>query len=231
MPATVLIIEDDPAIRDVLAYHLERAGHTVLTAGDGVSGLEQARHEAPDLLIVDLMLPRMSGSDVIRQVRSESNVGVLVISARGDVADRVAGIECGADDYIGKPFSVHEVLARVRALLRRARRTEEQGAHTRGAQGAAPTIAVDERAHEVRRQGELVELAPREFALLSFLVRHPRQVFSRDTLLNTVWGYDYVGDTRTVDVHVYWLRQKLEPHPAHPRHLVTVRRAGYRFEP
>lgn len=235
-PARVLIIEDEPAIRDVLAYHLERAGHSVTTASDGVSGLEHARTRSHDLLIVDIMLPRMSGTDVVRQLRRESDVAVLVISARGEVADRVAGLQNGADDYLAKPFSIHEVLARVEALLRRARRSGPSGPSGPGddmpdVPGPAPTIVVDDLAHEVRRRGELVALTPREFALLSFFVRHPRQVFSRDTLLNTVWGYEYDGDGRTVDVHVYWLRRKFEAVPAQPRHIVTVRHVGYRFEP
>jgi DNA-binding response OmpR family regulator len=229
----VLVVEDDDAIRDVLAYHLGLAGYAVTTAADGVEGLRLARTGAPDLLVLDLMLPRMGGLDLLRVLRGESAVPVLVLSARGEVADRIAGLECGADDYVAKPFSVREVLTRVEVVLRRSR--ARAGAPEAGAAPAPEpgprAVVIDEAAHEVRRRGDLVTLTPREYALLAFLDRHPHQVFSRDALLNAVWGYDYAGDTRTVDVHVHWLRRKVEDDPAHPCRLVTVRHLGYRYEP
>ncbi|MDA1010803.1 MAG: response regulator transcription factor [Chloroflexi bacterium] len=229
--ADVLVVEDDAAIRDVVVYQLTRAGHHVDAAGDGVTALERFRATRPDLLILDLMLPRLAGLDVLRIVRDETAVPVIVISARDTEADKITGFDLGADDYLTKPFSVRELLARVQVVLRRG--TGEQAPTLAGGATGEPgtPIVIDADRHEVRKRGELIALAPKEFELLAYLVRHPNQVCTRDQILESVWGYTYEGETRTVDVHVHWLRQKLEDDPARPRHLLTVRHYGYKFSP
>jgi len=227
--ADVLVVEDDAAIRDVVVYQLTRAGHRVDAAGDGVAALEHFRRTRPDLLILDLMLPRLAGLDVLRIVRDEASVPVIVISARDTEADKITGFDLGADDYLTKPFSVRELLARVQVALRRTAGSEQPASTPLAASGAR--IEIDEERHEVRKDGEPVALAPKEFELLAYLVRHPNQVCSRDQILESVWGYTYEGETRTVDVHIHWLRQKLEDDPAHPGHLLTVRHYGYKFAP
>lgn len=225
--ADVLVVEDDTTIRDVVAYQLARAGHRVTSAADGVSALERFRASRPDLVILDLMLPRLAGLDVLRVMRGEAGTPVIVISARDTEADKVTGLNLGADDYVTKPFSVRELMARVDATLRRIAPTP--GSAGRTTRGGAIEVDIDR--HEVRRHGDLVALAPKEFELLAYLVRHPNQVCSRDQILEAVWGYSYEGETRTVDVHIHWLRQKLEDDPARPRHLMTVRHYGYKFVP
>ena len=228
--AEVLVVEDDAAIRDVVVYQLARAGHRVEAVADGVAGLEQFRSARPDLVILDLMLPRLAGLDVLRIVRGEAQVPVIVISARDTEADKITGFDLGADDYLTKPFSVRELMARVQVALRR------NGAEANGEKAAAPRagaapIEVDIDRHEVRKRGQVVQLAPKEFELLAYLVRHPNQVCTRDQILESVWGYTYEGETRTVDVHVHWLRQKLEDNPSRPSHLLTVRHYGYKYSP
>jgi DNA-binding response OmpR family regulator len=226
--ATVLVIEDDPTIREVLSYHLARAGHEVVTAADGVAALQALRAHEPDLVLLDLMLPRMAGLDVLRQLRYEHATPVIIVSARAEEAEKIAGLNTGADDYVTKPFSVAELMARVQAALRRS---AVRGTEVTAVDVGGGVIEVDAERHEVRRRGELVHLTPKEFELLAFLLRHANRVCSRDAILNAVWGYGYEGDTRTVDVHMHWLRQKLEDDPAHPEHLVTVRNYGYKFLP
>ena len=230
--ADVLVVEDDDTIRDVVVYHLKRAGHRVDAAGDGVTALERFRETHPDLLILDLMLPRLAGLDVLRIVRDEAPVPVIVISARDTEADKIAGFALGADDYLTKPFSVRELLARVRVALRRSSGEDEPAATPAAVAAIADTpIVIDTERHEVRRNGEPIALAPKEFELLAYLVRHPNQVCTRDQILESVWGYTYEGETRTVDVHIHWLRQKLEDNPARPQHLLTVRHYGYKYTP
>jgi len=230
--ADVLVVEDDAAIREVVAYHLARAGHRVEAVADGVAGLEQFRTAQPDLVILDLMLPRLAGLDVLRIVRGQAQVPVIVISARDTEADKITGFDLGADDYLTKPFSVRELMARVQVALRRTVAPVTK----RGDKAAAPRdtpapIEVDVDRHEVRKCGQVVQLAPKEFELLAYLVRHPHQVCTRDQILESVWGYTYEGETRTVDVHVHWLRQKLEENPSRPTHLLTVRHYGYKYVP
>jgi len=230
--ADVLVVEDDDTIRDVVVYQLKRAGHRVDAAGDGVTALERFRETHPDLLILDLMLPRLAGLDVLRIVRDEAPVPVIVISARDTEADKIAGFDLGADDYLTKPFSVRELLARVRVALRRSSGEDEPTAAAASiATVTDAPIVIDAERHEVRRNGDPVALAPKEFELLAYLVRHPNQVCTRDQILESVWGYTYEGETRTVDVHIHWLRQKLEDDPARPRHLLTVRHYGYKYTP
>ncbi|MEZ4553214.1 MAG: response regulator transcription factor [Dehalococcoidia bacterium] len=230
----VLVVEDDPAILDAVAYNLKRDGHEVLASADGLDGLRLAREEDPDLIVLDLMLPRMSGLDVCRIVRAEKAVPILMLTARDTEVDKVVGLEIGADDYLTKPFSMRELMARVNAVLRRDRISREAGhgltpARLETLQGGDIVLSVS--AHEVRRRDQPVQLRPKEFDLLEYLMRHPGQVLTREMILESVWGYSYGGETRTVDVHIRWLREKLEADPAHPVHLQTVRSVGYKFVP
>lgn len=224
----VLVVEDDQTLLSVLQYNLAKEGYLVVTAADGASALEAARREKPDFIILDVMLPKMSGYEVCRILRSEMSVPILMLSARGEEADKVVGLDLGADDYMTKPFSMRELLARVRAGLRR-RKTQEQepGAPTTLRSG---DIEVDTGRHEATVSGRPLTLTPKEFDLLVFLLKNRGRVWSRDRLLEEVWGYEYAGDTRTVDVHVRWLREKIETDPAKPKRLLTVRGVGYRLE-
>ena len=232
---TVLVVEDDPAILDAVAYNLGRDGCEVLTAADGVAGLELAREQRPDAIVLDVMLPRMSGLDVCRILRSELPVPILLLTARDSEADRVQGLEIGADDYLTKPFSMRELRARVASLLRRDAISRAAGPRAAAPEAAAVLragdITLDETRHEVHRGGTAVTLRPREFALLAYLMRHPGQALSRNQILEDVWEITYAGETRTVDVHIRWLREKFEADPSQPQHIQTVRGVGYRFVP
>jgi DNA-binding response OmpR family regulator len=225
---TILIIEDEAALVAALSYNLRREGYDVTSAGDGAEGLRLARSGRPALVILDLMLPGMDGIDVCRRLRSQSTVPILMLTAKSDEVDKVVGLEVGADDYMTKPFSVRELLARVRALLRRVEMERE----------AAPPdvieladLRLDMRGRQASKGGRELALKPKEFDLVAFLARHPRQVFSREQLLDEVWGFEFAGASRTVDVHVRWLRQKIEDDPSQPVHLLTVRGSGYKFVP
>ncbi len=234
--ATVLVVEDDAAIRETIAYNLERDGHDVLSAGDGVAGLELAREHGPSLVVLDVMLPRMSGLDVCRILRSETPVPILMLTARDAEADVVQGLDFGADEYVTKPFSMRELRARVASLLRRDRISRDAGPPSTERNGATETLTAGElelfpARHEVTLRGVPLKLRPREFALLEFFMRNPSQVFNRDVILEQVWGLSYPGETRTVDVHVRWLREKIEDDPSAPRHIQTVRSVGYKFQP
>ena len=225
----VLIVEDDPNVAEVVARYLEREGYRVETTADGAVGLERALEDLPDLVVLDLMLPSMGGLEVCRRLREVAPVPVIMLTARGEEADRIAGLELGADDYVAKPFSPRELTARVRAVLRRA-----GGALSGSPPGPtllqAGEIEVDLVAHEARIRGELVPLTAKEFDLLAHLMRHPRRAFRREELLRDVWGFSY-GDTSTVTVHIRRLREKVEADPSEPRHVATVWGVGYRFEP
>lgn len=221
---TVLVVDDEPTLVATLRYGLEREGYRVVTAGDGEAALNLARSDHPDLLILDLMLPKLDGLQVCRLLRREMSVPILMLTARGEEVDKVVGLELGADDYVTKPFSMRELLARVKALLRRTDAGVETDRLVTG------DLAVDLRRREVTRDGLPLELKPKEMELLLFFVRHRGRAFTREQLLRDVWGYDFFGDSRTVDVHVRWLRQKIEEDPAKPVRLVTVRGTGYRFE-
>ena len=229
--ARVLVVEDDAAILETVAYNLGREGYEVVTAADGVSGLQLSRETEPDLIVLDLMLPRMSGLDVCRVVREERPVPILMLTARSAEGDKIAGLDLGADDYVTKPFSMQELIARVSAMLRRDRISREAAGGVNGVTLRGGGIELRPDAREVRRNGEVVRLRPKEFDLLECLMRHPRQVLTRDRILEQVWGHEFGGGTRTVDVHMRWLRQKLEATPSKPQHLVTVRTVGYKFEP
>ena len=227
MARTVLVVEDEPTVRETLADALAEDGLNVITAEDGATALEKFRENPPDLVLLDLMLPRMSGIEVTRVIRSESQVPILMLTARDSELDKVLGLELGADDYVTKPFSLRELQARIRALLRRAESTSESSVSARTADLGA--IKVDLAGHQILKDGEPLAVKPKAFELLAFLICNAGQVFSREQLLEKVWGYDYAGETRTVDVHVHWLRKRIEEDPANPRYVQTVRGVGYVF--
>jgi DNA-binding response OmpR family regulator len=224
MPPTVLVVDDERTVLETLAAALEREGYRVLTAADGAAGLAQYRSNHPDLLVLDLMLPELSGIELCRIIRRESSVPIIMLTAKDSEIDKVVGLEIGADDYVTKPFSLRELLARIAALLRRSRARAVESEPVLVDIGR---VQVDLAGHRLVRDGRRIAVKPKAFDLLAFLLRHPGQVFTRDQLLQQVWGYDYAGESRTVDVHVHWLRQQIEPDPAHPRLIETVRGVGY----
>ncbi|MDE3023939.1 MAG: response regulator transcription factor [Acidobacteriota bacterium] len=224
--ATVLVVDDEPIVRDVVVRYLRRDGHTTLEAEDGTGARRVFEAEEPSLVVLDVMLPGTDGLTLCRWIRERSDVPVILLTARGEEADRIVGLELGADDYVTKPFSPRELAARVRTVLRRS----ERGPARAGVL-AFGAVTLDGSTREVRKAGELVPLTAREFDLLSFLASHPRQVFSRDQLMDRVWGYETAIDTGTVTVHVRRLREKIEDDPAQPAHLQTVWGVGYRLSP
>lgn len=230
----ILVVEDEPVLQETLAYNLTRQGHTVETASDGQTALDIARKQHPDLIVLDLMLPVLDGYEVCRILRQEMNVPILMLTARDDEFDRVLGLELGADDYMTKPFSMREFLARVKAHLRRERLLRED-ADTQPAGEPKEilhfgNLTLDLTRREVLLDGQPLALKPKEFDLLLYLVRHLGQALSREKILEEVWGWDFSGGSRTVDVHIRWLREKIEPDPSNPARIITVRGAGYRFE-
>lgn len=250
----ILIVDDEQNIAETLKYNLLREGYEVTLSGDGRQALEIARHENPDLIILDLMLPGMNGLDVCRNIRQTSAVPILMLTAKEEELDKILGLELGADDYMTKPFNLRELVARVRAMLRRmemlesiaTQRTAEREALTPPPSPNNPVQPVDSAPQEVLIIGELqintkqhtmfmgeklITLKPKEFDLLEFLARHRGQVLTRETLLERVWNYDYSGGTRTVDVHIRWIREKIEIDPSKPRYIHTVFGVGYKFDP
>lgn len=229
----ILVVEDDKTLLDVLKYNLAKEGHGVVVAVDGVQALEVARNEKPDLIILDIMLPKLDGFEVCRILRKEMIVPILMLTAKVEEIDKVVGLEIGADDYMTKPFSLRELLARIRAMLRRAEMLKQEALSEEEAMPSVMKVGdlgIDISRHQVSLGSSILDLSPKEFELLAFLVRNRGRAFTRDHLLEKVWGYDYAGDTRTVDVHIRWLRQKIEANPAHPQYLLTVRGVGYKFE-
>ena len=233
MAEKILVVEDELSLRETLVYNLKRQGYQVEAAVDGEAALESARRLKPDLLILDLMLPRMDGFEVTRLLRREMNMPILMLTARDEEIDRVLGLEMGADDYLTKPFSMRELLARVKAQLRRVQmlRTEL------GGQNASPeprlvsgNLTLNLPRHEVLLDGQPLALKPREYDLLLYFVQHRGQVLSRDRILEQVWGWSYTGNTRTVDVHVRWLRSKIEAEAPTATRIITLRGVGYRFD-
>lgn len=228
MAQTILVVDDEDTLRETLAYQLEQDGYRVVTAADGAAALTVFRQSKPDLVLLDLMLPELSGMEVARILRRESDVPILMLTARGSEIDKVVGLEVGADDYVTKPFSLRELQARIHALLRR-----REGARPAAvdAPPAGPVSVgraqVDLAGHRLLRDGEVRSIKPKAFELLAFLLSHQGQAFTREQLLADVWGYDYAGETRTVDVHVHWLRAEIEPDPKRPTVLETVRGVGY----
>jgi DNA-binding response OmpR family regulator len=236
MVETILVVEDEPALQETLVYNLEKQGYTAQAVADGRSALEAARRLNPDLVVLDIMLPELDGLEVCKILRQESTVPILMLTARDDEIDRVVGLEVGADDYLTKPFSMRELLARVKAQLRRARLIREELDKVKTG-SAAPhevltfdALEIDLTRREVSLDGGVLPLKPQEYDLLLFFAQHKGQMLSREHILERVWGWDYIGDSRTVDVHVRWLRQKIEKDPAQPKRIVTVRGGGYRFE-
>jgi DNA-binding response OmpR family regulator len=235
MAEKILVVDDEVSLQETLTYKLEKEGYLVEVAGDGLTALELARSTNPDLVILDVMLPGMDGFEVCRTLRQETNIPVLMLTARDDEIDRVVGLEVGADDYLPKPFSMRELIARVKALLRRVRLIrEEVGAAAQ--EGNLPQIMtfgnleIDMTRREVRLDRVVVPCKPKEFDLLTFMGQHKGRVLTRELILERVWGWGFVGDSRTVDVHIRWLREKIEPTPDKPERIITVRGAGYRFE-
>ena len=225
---TILVVEDEETVQETLAYNLQQEGYSVLTADDGEQALKLIRQHRPDLVVLDIMLPRLDGLAVCRVVRKDPEVAqtpIIMLTARGTQGDKMVGLDSGADDYITKPFGLGEFLARVRAVLRRV----EGRAVTRQSLEVGD-LTIDLTARRAHRGGEELHLSQKEFDLLVELVRNEGAVLSRDLILSRVWGYDYYGDSRTVDVHIRWLRQKIEADPSEPHHIITVRGVGYRFE-
>jgi len=220
----LLLVEDEPGLVLTLTDRLSREGYAVDTSADGESGLERAASSAFDLILLDVMLPRLNGLDVLRELRRRGNeTPVIVLTARGQVVDKVVGLKLGADDYVTKPFEMMELLARIEAKLRRAPAPARADAYRFGA------VSIDFRKAEVTKDGQPLELAAREFQLLRYFIEHRGATLTREELLNEVWGYNSMPSTRTVDVHVAWLRQKLEPVPKHPQYILTVHGLGYKF--
>ncbi len=228
-PRRIVAIDDEPNLIAALRYSLEREGFEVLTAARGDRGLELATTSHPDLVILDVMLPGVDGLEICRLLRKRSPVPILMLTAKVEELDKLVGLELGADDYMTKPFSMRELLARVRAMIRRTE-LSSGAAQPEPAVISVGALEIDPRRQSVRRNGVELRLKPKEMQLLLFLARNPGQAFSRDQLLNDVWGYDFAGGTRTVDVHVRWLREKIEEDPSNPSHIQTIRGTGYRFE-
>jgi two-component system response regulator MtrA len=223
MDQRILLVEDDPSIRELTALGLRAAGYTVTEASDGRDALERFATDPPDAVLLDVMLPVVDGLTVCRAIRERSALPVIMLTARTETFDVVIGLEAGADDYVRKPFEMPELLARLRAALRRSQTTSDQSAMIR-----LGALVIDEAAHSVTRHGVEVPLSHTEFRLLLELARRPGQVFTREVLLDRVWGYDYLGDSRLVDVAIQRLRARIEEEPSAPKHIVTVRGSGYK---
>jgi two-component system alkaline phosphatase synthesis response regulator PhoP len=230
---TILVVEDDAPLRDTLAYNLRAEGYQVLTASDGVTALEIARQKPVSLVLLDLMLPRLDGLEVCRQLRSKpetADIAILMLTARVEETDLVVGLELGADDYVTKPYAWNELRARIRALLRRGGHKGAVDTADGVRQLSAGDLTADLDRREVLRRGKEITLPARLFDLLVYFMRNRGNVLTRDQLLEKVWGYDYEGDTRTIDVHIRWLRERIEDDPANPQLIQTVRGVGYRFK-
>ena len=220
----ILLVEDEPAMVAGLRDNFEYEGYEVISAGDGVEGLERALADNPDLVVLDVMMPRMSGLDVCKQLKvKKPSLPIIMLTARGQEIDKVVGLELGADDYVTKPFSIRELMARVKAVLRRVATQPASEIYR------FSDVEVNVRANEVMRAGSRVELSAKEFALLAYFIAHPAETLTRDRLLDAVWGYENYPNTRTVDAHIVHLRQKLEPNPEEPRFILTVHGSGYKF--
>jgi DNA-binding response OmpR family regulator len=234
MPEKILIVEDEPVLQETLAYNLTRQGYLVESVGDGQLAVDTARRYRPDLILLDIMLPGIDGFEVCRLVRQEMNVPILMLTARDDEIDRVIGLEIGADDYITKPFSMRELMARVKAHLRRMRMLRQE-TETLAESPAKEIVRFDNLVLDLSRREvscneKVLTLKPKEYDLLLYFARHRGQALSREKILEDVWGWNYTGGSRTVDVHVRWLRAKIELDATQPKRIVTVRGAGYRFE-
>jgi DNA-binding response OmpR family regulator len=237
MAEKILVVEDEVSLQETLAYNLKHQGYEVETVGDGLQAVETARKLHPDLILLDVMLPGIDGFEVCRILRQEMNTPMLMLTARDDEIDRVVGLELGADDYITKPFSMRELMARVKTRLRVVRMIRDEfnnapaAAETPGMQPLLfGNLTINTFRREVRLDGQPLAMKPKEYELLLYLAQHHGQALSREQILQSVWGWDFTGDSRTVDVHMRWLREKIEPDPANPERILTVRGAGYRFD-
>ncbi len=233
MTNRILVVEDEPILLDTLIYNLEKEGYEVLAASEGITALKTARETSIDLMILDIMLPGVDGYEITRLLRQEKKLPILMLTARDDEIDRVLGLELGADDYITKPFSMRELLARVKAHLRRVQLDREESVRVTRApddQLSFDNLQINLTRREVLLDRNVVPLKPKEYELLLYLGQHPGQVLSREFILEKVWGWDFIGGSRTVDVHIRWLREKIEVDPASPMRIITVRGVGYRFE-
>ena len=234
MPETILVVEDEAALRESLAYTLTKEGFAVQAVDDGRAAVEAAPRLQPDLIILDIMLPGLDGFEVCRLLRKDMTTPILMLTARDDEIDRVVGLEVGADDYLTKPFSMRELVARVKAQLRRARLAQAPSTATEipapEQTRSAGNLVLNLTRHEALLDGEVLQLRPKEFELLAFLMENRGKMLSRELILQRVWGWDFIGNSRTVDVHVRWLREKIENDAARPERIVTVRGSGYRFE-
>lgn len=225
--AKVLVVDDETSIVNIIAYNLKKEGYEVITGEDGEAGLELALTESPDLVLLDIMMPKMDGYEVCRKIREKSNVPIIMLTARADEVDKVIGLEMGADDYVTKPFGNRELIARVKAHLRRSLAKEVPAEN--GNVQSFGELTIDFDRYEVKKRGELINLTMREFELLSFFASQKTKIFSRETLLEKVWGYEYYGDVRSVDVTIRRLREKIEDDPSKPRYIITKRGVGYYF--
>jgi len=236
MPLKILIVDDEVTLRETLTYNLEHLGYGVETAADGESAIKMVRRSQPDLIILDVMLPGLDGFEVCRILRSEVNIPIMILSARDDEIDRVIGLELGADDYISKPFSMHELLARVKAHFRTAKMIRDEVKNLKEPTNESDNLntfgnlTIDYKRREVKINGKTIVLKPKVYDLLVFFSENQGRVFSREALIQNVWKWDFHGDNRTVDVHIRWLREKIEADPYNPIRIVTVRTVGYRFE-
>lgn len=237
MSEKILVVDDEISLQETLAYNLKKQGYDVVTTGEGTEALKLAREIEPDLIILDIMLPGLDGFEICRILRKEMTTPVLMLTARDDEIDRVVGLEVGADDYLAKPFSMRELIARVKAQLRRVRLIRNEIKEDAEANQkfkkeilTFDNLIIDMTRREIKVNDEVIPFKPKEYDLLSFFAQHKGQVLSREMILERVWGWDFIGDSRTVDVHVRWLREKIEQDPASPSRIITVRGAGYRFE-
>lgn len=241
MAYNILVVEDDQTLLETLEYNLEREGYTIYKADNGRYALNLAQRHKPELVLLDIMLPGMDGFEVCRILRQNLRMPILMLTARADEIDKIVGLEVGADDYLTKPFNMRELLARVKALLRRVELVREEIAVERGNRESAVetsktavltfgNLTIDQSRREIRVDGELVRLKPKEFDLLVFLAQNQGRALSRDLILDRVWEWAYDGDSRTVDVHVRWLREKIEPDPANAQRIITIHGIGYRFD-
>ena len=232
MTERILIVEDDLTLQETLVYNLSRQGYDVETASDGNSAVEKVQQNPPDLILLDIMLPGMDGFEVCRIIRKNFTTPILMLTARDDEIDRVVGLEVGADDYLTKPFSMRELIARVKALFRRSHilQEDQQSQASQKKRYVFNGLLIDQDRREISIDGKVVEFKPKEYELLIYFAQNKGHVLSREQILEKVWGWDYFGDSRTVDVHVRWLREKIEKDPANPQRILTVRSAGYRFD-
>ena len=230
MDRKILMVDDEKNIVDIIAFNLKKEGYTVITAADGEEGVQKAMEENPDLILLDIMMPKLDGYEVCKKIREKKNTPIIMLTARAEELDKVLGLELGADDYVTKPFGVRELMARVKANLRKSVVREEAPEQAPAGKGNFGKLDINPDRYEVRKDGRIIDLTVREFELLKYLSAQKGQVFSRETLLEKVWGYEYFGDVRTVDVTIRRLREKIEDDPGKPVYILTKRGVGYYFD-